>query len=161
MKTSILLFVAIFVAEFALAQRIDAPVISEWKSLKKLSQDYKLNSVSVLLLNGNLLPDLFSGEFLTRRERRRNDLHSNDYAKYLYLSLDVPTPNKDNEILHFPLYLIDARNKESKLFSTNEYGRVVDEIKDEELDYKPLDATGVITAIKGNSANELTAEILP
>lgn len=142
------------------SQIIDAPPISEWKSNKKLSSDYKYNSVSVYLINGDKLSGLFTGKTLTPKQRRKHKLKKNDYPKYLYLYIEVPNPKNREEKLKIPLYLIDATNKGNILYSGENQGRVLDEITDEELDFKPLNAIGRIKTIKGNSANELAAEAL-
>lgn len=156
MKNVITLILTILTVKL-FAQKIDAPVVSEWKSPKNLTSDYRYNSASIYLMNGSLIPDLFSGSTLTKNERKKYKLKANDYAKYIFLSVEIQHP-KSKEVLTIPLYLLDATNKSNTQFSSSNMGRVLDEIKDEDLDFKPLDATGKIKAIKGNSTNEIVVQ---
>lgn len=139
------------------SQKIDAADIAEWKNPKKLSSDYHYNSASIYLVNGSLLPDLFSGATLTKSERKKHNLRAKDYAKAVFLSVEMAHP-KNKETLTIPLYLLDVTNKNNQQFSSANMGRVLDEIKDEDLNFKPLYATGKIKAIKGNSTDEFMAQ---
>lgn len=142
------------------AQEIDAPEISNWNNPKKLDPNYTYNSAYVYLVNGPQLAGLFSGETLTPQERRKSKLKEADYPKYLFLSLKIPNPQKDNEVFTLPLYMIDATNKKNVLLSAPSEGMVLDEIKDRDLGYKPLIATGQLVAIKGNSDLEIVSQSL-
>lgn len=156
MKNITILFMTLLTIK-SFGQEIDAPIISEWKNPKNLTSDYRYNSASIYLVNGSLLPDLFSGATLTKDERKKHKLKAADYAKYIFLSVEIQHP-KSKDILTIPLYLLDATNKSNTQFSSSNMGRILDEIKDEDLNFKPLDATGKIKAIKGNSTNEIVAK---
>ncbi|WP_314514026.1 hypothetical protein [Xanthocytophaga agilis] len=154
---NILTLILTLVTINSFGQKIDAPIISEWQNPKILSPDYRYNSASIYLVNGSLLPNLFSGATLTRKERNIYHLKANNYAKYVFLSVEIKHP-KSKELLTIPLYLLDATKPNSQQFVASNMGRVLDEIKDEDLIYKPLDATGRLKAITGNSANEIAAQ---
>lgn len=158
MKKMLFVLAGLFAGTNLYSQNIDAPVISEWKNPKKLDPEYKYNSASVYLVNGVLLSDLFTGVTLTKEERRKYKLKADDYPKYIYLSLEMMHPKNNQQLLTLPLYLLDATNKGNQLFSAPSVGKVLDEIKDVELDYKPLNATGIIKAIKGNSTNDFVSQ---
>lgn len=156
-----LLVVALsFFCTHTFSQDLDAPVISQWVSKKELDASYKYHTVFVYLLNGDMLPDLFTGTNLPKGELKKRGLKKADYPKYLYMNLNLPNPQDATKSISFPLYFIDATNKNSVTYSSQNQGKILDEVPNEAIKEFPLTATCRIKTIKGNKHAEFAQQVL-
>lgn len=137
---------------------IHASQVGEWHSHVQLSPEYHYNSVAVYLINEDKILELFNPENLNRAQRKQTGVRSFDALESLYFSLQLPNPQKEGDVIDFPLYAFDIHQSKSFQVPRNQ-GKIIDRITDEELNGRGLEATAKIEAIKKNQLLEVAYQI--
>lgn len=133
---------------------IIATEVEQWVTEDMPPSDYNLNSAYVFLLNPQALQDVFTGEKLTRSERKELDLKKSDYPRYMYLGLSIKNPVDPANTLTIPLMIHDAQNPNNNSRLLEYGGRFLENIPDEILKEGDIVAKVKFEAFKGNNSNE-------
>lgn len=141
---------------------ITASIVESWRTEHLPDADYNLNSVYVYLVNGDALEETFSGDRLSRSERKELDLKKGDYPQYMYLAITLDDPTKENDKLTVPLMVHDARDPQNQSRVMEYGGRFLENIPDDILRSGDIVAKIKFEAFKGNTNAEFwkkTAQI--
>jgi len=133
---------------------IMASEVESWVSENMPSSDFHLNSAYVYLLNPQSLQDVFSGDDLSRSQRKELDLNKGDYPQYMYLGVSIKNPMDPANTLTIPFMIHDVKSPENNQRLIEYGGRFLENIPDEVLKDGDIVAKVKFEAIKGNSSNE-------
>ncbi len=137
-----------------LGQAITATPVEEWRTEDFPNSDFNLNSAYVYLVNGHRLGNVFSGEGLSRSERKQLDIRKGDYPKYMYLAVSIQNPLKQGEDLTIPLMIHDVRDPANSSRVMEYGGRFLENIPDEVLKNGDITAKVKFEAMKGSGTSE-------
>lgn len=133
---------------------IIATEVESWVTKEMPSSDFNLNSAYVFLMNPQTLQNIFSGEGLSRNDRKYLDLKKGDYPQYMYLGVSIKNPVDPANTLTIPFMIHDVRNPNESQRLLEYGGRFLENIPDEVLKDGDIVAKVKFEAIKGNSTNE-------
>lgn len=133
---------------------IIATEVESWVTGEMPSSDFNLNSAYVYLLNPQTLQNIFSGEGLSRTDRKDLDLKKGDYPQYMYLGVSIKNPVDPANTLTIPLMIHDVRNSSESQRLLEYGGRFLENIPDDVLKDGDIVAKVKFEAIKGNSSSE-------
>ncbi len=154
LNASLLIVTFLLLGNGLLGQAITASPVEEWMTEDFPNSDYNLNSAYVYLISGNRLGDVFSGEGLSRSERKELDIRKGDYPKYMYLAVSIQNPLKQGEELTIPLMIHDVRDPANSSRVMEYGGRFLENIPDEVLKNGDIVAKVKFEAIKGSETSE-------
>jgi len=138
----------------AAGQAITATPVEEWITEDFPNSDFNLNSAYVYLINGHQLGNVFSGEGLSKKERKQLDIKKGDYPKYMYLAVSIQNPLKPEDDLTIPLMIHDVRDPSNSSRVVEYGGRFLENIPDEVLKDGDIIAKVKFEAIKGSGTSE-------
>lgn len=141
---------------------VTASVVESWQINQMPDPDYNLNNVYLYLVNGDALEEAFSGNSLTRAQRKELELKKGDYPQYMYLAVAIDNPLKEEESLTIPLMVHDARNPQIQSRIMEYGGRFLENIPDDILKNGDIVAKIKFEAFKGNTNTDFwkkTAQI--